>query len=138
MPFPLDERWIRLAEDSLARRLPDAYRERMMRDNGGELAADGDVWWLYPICDRSDRKRIKRTCNHILLETQAVRSWAGFPGDGLAIASNGSGDQLVLLPSKQNSEAFAPLVYFWSHETRDLEAIAEFGELAPQQSGAAV
>ena len=130
LPFPVDERWLRQAEQSLGRLLPDSYRERMMRDNGGEIQAAGDTWLLYPVYDQSDRKRIKRTCNHILLETRSAASWAGFPQEAVAIASNGLGDQLTFLPDEQDSRVFEPCVYFWNHETRELEPVADFGDLA--------
>lgn len=130
MPFPLDERWVQEAEDVLGRRLPDAYRQRMIRDNGGVIDAAGDTWQLYPIYDKSDRKRIKRTCNHILLETKAALSWEGFPQEAVAIASNGSGDLLVLLPHGHDSGVFGLRVYVWHHETRELEPLVEFAELA--------
>ena len=129
MPFPVDERWIREAEEALGRRLPDSYRERMMRDNGGEFDTAGDTWALYPVYDRSDRKRIKRTCNHLVLETQSALSWAGFPKHAVAIACNGSGDLLVLLPDRHNPSTFEQVVYLWSHETREVQAVGEFDAL---------
>ncbi len=130
MPFPVDEQWVQEAELALGRRLPDAYRQRMMRENGGEIDAAGDTWQLYPIYDKSDRKRIKRTCNHLLLETKSALGWEGFPEKAVAIASNGSGDLLVFLPHEHNSHVFEPQVYLWNHETREAEPVAEFAELA--------
>ena len=130
MPLPVDERWARETEEMLGRRFPESYRARMMRDNGGEIEAVADTWSLYPICDKSDRKRIKRTCNHVLLETRSALSWAGFPRDAVAIASNGSGDLLVFLPDERDPDAFEPCVRLWNHETREIESVAEFDELS--------
>jgi hypothetical protein len=129
MPFPLDERWVRAAEQALGKRFPDAYRDRLMRDNGGEIEAAGEEWSLYPIRDQSNRRRTKRTCNHVLQETKSALSWAGFPSDAVAIASNGSGDLLLFLPDGRDSTVFGSCVYLWNHETREVEPVAEFGEL---------
>ena len=130
MPFPVDERWIREAEEALGRRFPDTFRQRMMRDNGGEIDAAGDAWALYPLYDQSDRTHIKRTCNHIVVETQSARSWAGFPEHAVAIASNGSGDLLVLLPDQNDSSALGSLVHLWSHETRELQPLDHFSAVS--------
>ena len=54
----------------------------------------------------------------------------GFPTSAVAIGSNGSGDQLIFIPSPTNSQVLESAVYWWSHETGELEKIAEdFSEL---------
>lgn len=97
MPFDLSEPFMLAAESKLGATLPAAYRSAMLRSNGGELSVDDDDWMLYPIADTSDRKRLSRTANHVIKETQVCRQWPDFPRDALAIASNGAGDQLVFL-----------------------------------------
>ena len=129
MPFPLDEKWIRAAEEALGKSLPDDYKGRLIRDNGGELEAEGDIWFLHPILDQSDRKRVKRTCNHILLETKNANEWPGFPPEAVAIATNGSGDIMVFLPDENTEAAFGSRAYAWWHETRQLQCISEFRDL---------
>ncbi len=124
----MDEQWIVEAERPLGRRLPGPYRSRLAADNGGEVEAFGDWWLLNPIFDQSDRKRIKRTCNHIIAETRSAQEWAGFPAGALALGSNSSGDQIVLLPDDSASDAYEPNVYFWNHETRVTESIATVTE----------
>ena len=100
----------------------------MQASNGGELDVLDDDWQQYPIADTSDRKRLSRTTNHVIKETQALLQWPRFPKEGLAIAGNGSGDQLVLL---KDGEVFAESVYHWSHETGVLTKVADaFSELA--------
>jgi hypothetical protein len=131
MPFPLDEKWIADAEKELGLRLPESYRNRLKRDNGGEVEAAGDWWTLHPIFDQSSRKRLKRTCNHVLAETNSAQSWRGFPKDGLAIATNSCGDHLLLLLSDKVGDSFDAMVWYWSHETGEKEVIADFAELAP-------
>lgn len=127
MPFDLAESFILAAEQKLGAKLPESYRSSMLRENGGELETEEDAWQQYPIADTSDRKRLSRTANHIIKETESCSGWPNFPEGALAIAGNGGGDQLVLL--KQGA-SFAPTVYVWSHETGELEKIADdFSEL---------
>lgn len=129
MPFDLQESYLAAAEVALGARLPESYRRSMLRSNGGELEAAGDDWQQYPISDTSERKRLSRTTNHVLKETEQFRQWRGFPPNALSIASNGSGDCLLFL--RQDGE-FEPAVYAWSHETRELSRVAsDFSELKP-------
>src|SRR3954454_21988153 len=77
MPFPVEEARIEVAERELGRRLPPELRQRLMRDNGGEVTAmpvredqqeDFDPHWdLHPVWDDSDRRRASRTASHIVL-----------------------------------------------------------------------
>ena len=127
MPFDLAGSFVLAAESELCARLPSAYRSAMLRTNGGEVLVDGDAWLRYPIADTSDRKRLSRTANHILMETQACQEWPRFPANAVAIASNSAGDQLLLL--RQGSE-FGAAVYLWSHQTSSLAKVAnDFAEL---------
>lgn len=129
MAFPLDIQMVKRAEAKLGRKLPLGYVVKMCRDNGGEVNAGPDHWFLYPIFDDSDRKRLKRTCNDIIRETDAARKWTDFPPPALAIGSNGGGDQLVLLADPE-SDRYADAVYWWDHETGDLKKVADtFEEL---------
>lgn len=128
MPFDLNESFVAKAESVLGAPLPSSYRSAMLRSNGGELQVEGDTWVQYPIADTSDRKRTARTANHILHETQRCGAWPRFPKEALAIASNGSGDQLVLI---QRGATFGLAVFLWSHETGSLREVAhDFSELA--------
>jgi hypothetical protein len=122
MPFDLDERFIVAAEEKLGAKLPYSYRQAMMKGNGGTVDAEGDAWHLYPILDTSDRKRLKRSCSDILYETRCMRDWQGWPQNALAIASNGTSDQLVLL---KEGRQYDPSVYVWLHDTGELVEVAE-------------
>ena len=122
MPFDLAEKFVVAAESALGASLPDEYKVAMRQSNGGEVETDDDYWNLYPIADTSDRKRLARTANHILAETQACQGWPGFPENALAIARNSTGDQLLFL--KKGTE-FGATVYAWSHETGNIKAVAD-------------
>lgn len=121
MPFDVAERHVQAAEAALGVSFPRTYRLAMMKRNGGTIATEDDDWELYPISDDSDRKRLARTLNGVVLETQRARSWRGFPSNAVALASNGEGDQLVFLA---DGEELGPAVFAWRHETCELVRIA--------------
>ncbi|MDM5271763.1 SMI1/KNR4 family protein [Sulfurovum sp. zt1-1] len=122
MPFNLAEEQIAQAEKELDAKLPYEYREAMKLNNGGEASTDEDDWEFYPIKDTSDRKRLSRTCNHIINETKSCRGFGNFPENALAIASNGFGDQMVFL--KEDGQ-YLNTVYLWLHETGEIQELAE-------------
>ena len=124
MPFPVDEEYIKKAEQKLEVKFPAAYAQKMMEANGGEVQTPPDAWVLYPIFDSSDKKRLKRTCNDIVRETMHAREWPGFPANAVAIGSNGGGDQLALLPDKDSPDLLSNEIYWWDHETGELNLVA--------------
>ena len=127
MPFNLAERFIRAAEEELGAPLPHSYRQAMMANNGGEVAAYDDVWNLHPILDKSDRKRLSRSCNDILRETRMMRDWPDWPENAVAVADNGTGDKLLFL---REGPLYQPAVYVWLHDSGDLIVVAQsFSEL---------
>ena len=124
MPFPIDEKYITEAESELKVIFPTEFKNRMMKTNGGELLISDELEFeLYPFFDKSDKMRISRTCNHIILETNNAREWNGFPDHGIAIGSNGFGDQLILIHNGNGN--LTDELYFWNHETRQVKKIAE-------------
>jgi len=131
MPFPVDISWVKATEAKLGVRFPLGFVARMVKLNGGEVTAGGDVWQLYPLLDKSDRTRLKRTCNDIVYETERAKRWPGFPVDGVAIGANGSGDQLILLSDPLAPEKLQTRVFWWDHETDNVTTVADdFSDLA--------
>jgi len=116
MAFPTTEAHVAAAERELGVRLPREFRERLLSRNGGELSTAGDDWQVFPVFDATSRKAAGRSAGHIVLENRGARGWEGFPKGAVAIASNGSGDLLVLLP-KDVSGSLGSQVHVWSHET---------------------
>ncbi|HRB71489.1 MAG TPA: SMI1/KNR4 family protein [Flavobacterium sp.] len=125
MAFPVDLKYILDTEQELGVTFPECFKSKMMQENGGEIVTDDDDWQLFPFFDKSDPKRIGRTCNHIGLETKQAKEWGNFPANGIAIASNGCGDFLVLLPSKQDRKVLGREIYLWFHENGETEKIAQ-------------
>lgn len=109
MAFPVADEKIVDAETALGRRLPDPLRARLSTENGGAVSAAGDEWNLFPVRDASDRKRLARSANDIITETKNAREWTGFPPASIALASNGSGDLLILQPESDD-------IFRWDHE----------------------
>ena len=121
MPFNLSEEQLAQTEKELGAKLPHEYREAMKLDNGGEASTEEDDWEIYPIKDTSDRKRLSRTCNHILSETESCKGFGNFPDEAITIASNGLGDQMVFI---KESGRFQNTVFLWLHETGELQELA--------------
>ena len=116
MAFPTQLSCIERAEAELGRQLPQPLRERLLRENGGELSAEDDDWQLHPVWDDRDRRTMGRTANHIVRETASARQWAGFPVGAVSVADNGSGDRLILRPGSTDIE-------LWDHETRECRSV---------------
>ncbi|MBI3944786.1 MAG: SMI1/KNR4 family protein [Armatimonadetes bacterium] len=110
MPYPATEEMVQAAEHALGRRLPDDFRNRLLRDNGGEVKAAGDYWTLFPVWDPGNRRTMRKTCNHIVRESGLAHQKAGFPVGAIAIAANGCGDHLIIRAGSDDVE-------FWDHET---------------------
>ena len=125
MAFPVEEKYIIETEKELGLRFPRTFREKMGKENGGEIETADDSWTIHPFFDKSDIKRIKRTTNNIILETKNSREWDNFPPTAIAIADNGSGDKLVLLPTDNKPTELSDKIYLWSHETGELTEVAD-------------
>jgi hypothetical protein len=96
MPLPIP--FSRIAETEAALgAFPAAFKLHMSRSNGGDVQLDGEVWFLFPFRDATNRETIRRSAEDIGRETQhAIEAGVGFPTDGVAIAHNGAGDLLFL------------------------------------------
>ena len=130
MAFPVDLRFVNEAEQKLGVRFPESFVNYMLKQNGGMVTADSDEWQLYPFFDSSDRKRMTRTASHIVRETMSARSWTEFPPEAVAIGANGSGDQLVFLPTAVSPDQLERTVFWWDHETGEMTLVAtDFSEL---------
>ena len=123
MPLAVENDKIAVAEKTFGFAFPRAWRRMLQQTNGGDFHRDGEDWTIHPVWDDGDRKRMGRTANHVLVETEQAKKWAGFPQSGVAIANNGHGDLLVALPGSLS-------VHRWDHEECLLEDI---GDLDPSQ-----
>ncbi len=118
MPFPIELKYIKETEEELGVEFPKIFKEKMQEENGGEFYAEGEWWFLFPFFDKSDKKRISRTCNHIILETKNAMKWNAFPKNSIAVGTNQSGDYLILREIETNK--LSDEIYIWYHETREI------------------
>ena len=122
MPFPVDKRYIEESENDLNVIFPESFKKRMIKVNGGELDNEEIEIELYPFFDKSDKKRISRTCNHIGLETKKSREWNLFPDNAIAIGDDGFGNKLILMHSGDG--ALQDQILYWFHENGEIEKLA--------------
>lgn len=126
MPFAVDAKWITQTEAKLSVRFPASFVTAMSKMNGGIVRTPIDHFDLFPFLDASDRKRIQRTCGSIDRETTTARKdWTGFPPDAVAIGGNGGGDLLVLIPMPEHPDTLQHSIYWWDHETGEIEQVAD-------------
>ena len=130
MPFPVDEKYILSTEEKLKVKFPESFRKKMIEENGGTVETPPDAWDLYPFFDTSNKKRMKRTSNDIIRETNVAREWDTFPKDAIAIGANGSGDQLIFMRVSVAPDKCENTVYWWDHENGNINKVAnDFNEL---------
>jgi hypothetical protein len=133
MAFPITEFELAKTEAKIGARFPESFRSAMIAENGGAVITEEDQWDLYPFFDTSDKKRLSRTSNDILRETEQSRKWRGFPADGWAISNNGFGDHLFFKRSSADPTRFENTVYAYWHETGTISVIAQdFAELSKE------
>jgi hypothetical protein len=120
MPFPVELEYINETEKEPGVQFPLKFIRKMSIENGGVVMTDESDWQLIPFFNKSDMKRISRTCNHITLENEKAREWIGFPSKGIAIAPNGTGDFLVLWPTDDSSIKLREEISIWLHETAEI------------------
>jgi hypothetical protein len=101
---------IESVEAGLARKLPSAFRDFLLRSNGGEIELLELRWEVTPI-------------EKIIPITDEARKWPSFPPGGVSVGDDGCGNHLVFIPSSQDTDAFAPTLYVWWHEGGELETI---------------
>jgi hypothetical protein len=123
MPFPITAAEIAKTEAKTGFTFPYGLKSRLSKDNGGEVELANDCWQLIPFLDGSDRKRLARTCNDIVRETDQMRRWRGFPADAFVVAQNGGGDYLIIRAEAEGSTQLGEAIYLWDHETGKHEQI---------------
>jgi len=123
MPFPIDNKYIIETELELNVKFPTEFKSLMKKSNGGEIFTDKFEFNMYPFFDKSDKKKISRTYNHIELETKNAQEWGNYPENGIAIGSDGLGNQVTLM--HDGNGILNKEVYLWNHETGKIQEIAE-------------
>ncbi len=133
MAFPVEEKFIERAESELGVRFPDGFREKMGAENGGVVELGIDCSWLYLFFDDSDRRRLNRTCNHLVSETRYAREHALWPDNLIPTGHNGQGGHLVF--RVEDSGTLGQAVYWHDHETNVVHFLAaDFSDLTIERT----
>ena len=117
-------KYIELAEEAIGLKFRDTFKNKMIVENGGEIIVKNESWQLIPFFDKSSKKRIIRTSNHIVRENESIKNWNRFPENAIAIGLNGSGDCLLLLIDDIYPNRLSDKIMEWSHENGKLVKIA--------------
>lgn len=105
--FSTSEERIEEEEARLGRRLPEDLRRRVLEENGGEIEVlgefasdeqDDNVWQLIGVADVIERKGRKRPVEGMAQQTEEARDFRELPEGSVAIAHDGSGNDLLLMP----------------------------------------
>ncbi|WP_196890169.1 SMI1/KNR4 family protein [Aureivirga sp. CE67] len=123
MPFRVEEKYIIETELALNVKFPESFKNKMRKENGGVLYFEEIEIQLFPFFDKSDKKRISRTCNHIGLETKNARSWNNFPENAIAIGGDGYGNIAFLMHN--DNRVLTDAVFYWDHEIEEIEKLAD-------------
>lgn len=127
MGLPTTDSFIVATEQQLGFVLPQWLRQRLLQENGGTIQAAGEQWELFSVFDNTDRKHISRSTMNIVRETASAREWEGFPQAAIAIAQNGGGDYLILVPDDGNPRVLNSHAHLWQHGTdEEPEAVEVF------------
>jgi hypothetical protein len=129
MPFPVDEKNIQETEAALRIKFPEAFREKMLRQNGGEITIQDTNWRIFPIADTSTSERAKATENDIIRATKSAKKIYTFPNDGIAFAVNDAGDHLVFVKEYYHSDKLKNGVFYWNRSIGYVKRLAE--DVAP-------
>ncbi len=125
MPFSLELEQIIETEKELGLLFPKSFKNKMMKENGGETRFQSIEWSFIPFFDRSSKKRLSSTCNHIIREICEAKKWNDFPKKGVAIACDGYGNFLILLPKLFRKKILQKTIFEWNHENGKVNKIAE-------------
>lgn len=60
MAFPIDIKYIIETEQELRLTFPDQFKNKMLKENGGELMTEDDDWQLFPSFDKLDKRRNRK------------------------------------------------------------------------------
>lgn len=111
-PLGVTEELIAKAEAELNVRFPDELRETWKVFNCNEMKGG---WRIFPVFDPNNPRK---TCGSVTYEnTKGVWGQLVMTQGLLAIAENGTGNQLVL---KVVDGRAGPEIFHWHHETRQL------------------
>jgi hypothetical protein len=111
---------IQETETALRIKFPAPYVERMLRKNGGTIATPDGPFTLYPVGPSNGA-----AASDVVRATKELKKIFTFPNDGIAIAANEAGDNLIFVKEYYHSDKLKNGVFFWSRKIGYIKRVAE-------------
>jgi hypothetical protein len=117
---PASEESIQETESALKIKFPSAYRERMLKENGGDLTLKEGVFHLIPVGGGNEAG-----AGGVVKATREQKKNYTFPNDGIAFATNDAGDHLVFVKEYYHSDKLKNGVFLWNKKIGFVKRVAE-------------
>ena len=127
IPSPASEESIQETELVLKIKFPPSYREKMLRENGGELKLKEGVFHLIPVrgSGGGGETGAKAAAHDVVGATKEQKKNYTFPSDGTAFAANDAGDHLVFVKEYYHSDKLKNGVFLWNKKIGFVKRVAE-------------
>ena len=133
MAFDVSEKYVIETEQKLGVVFPKSYRDSIMEINGGMVVSpqgeEEGVWFLFSICDKSDKNRLRRTAQDIVRENEAAWNYYGMPDNLYSIGGDNS-EYIVFQKTQSGKLDDAVYLYHPSYGVKLLSS--DFSELTHQ------
>jgi hypothetical protein len=117
---PAEEKQITDTESTLKIKFPPSYRERMLKENGGDVKAGDEVYHLIPVGDLAGAG-----AENVVSATKERKKNYTYPNDGTAFAVNDAGDTLVFVKEYYHSDRLKNGVFLWNKKIGFVKRLAE-------------
>lgn len=124
-PSPASEESIHETESALKIKFPPSYRERMLKENGGELKLKEGIFRLIQVRGSGSAAGAKPGAQDVVTATKEQKKNYTFPNDGISIAVNDAGDHLVFVKEYYHSDKLKNGVFFWNKKIGFVKRVAE-------------
>jgi hypothetical protein len=125
MPQPADEKDIQETESTINIKFPATYRERMLKENGGDITLKEGIFHLFPFSAATGDASAKAGLPGVVKATKELKKIYTFPNDGIAFAANDAGDALVFVKEYYHSDKLKNGVFFWHKKIGFVKRVAE-------------
>jgi hypothetical protein len=124
-PSPASEESLQETEAALKIKFPPSYREKMLKENGGELKLKEGVFHLIPVRSGGREAGAGAAAYDIVNATKEQKKNYTFPSDGIAFAANDAGDHVVFVKEYYHSDKLKNGVFLWNKKIGFVKRVAE-------------
>jgi hypothetical protein len=121
IPSPASEEAIQETETALKIKFPPSYREKILKENGGDLKLTDGVFHLIPVSTGAH----EAGAGGVVKATREQKKNYTFPSDGIAFAANDAGDHLVFVKEYYHSDKLKNGVFLWNKKIGFVKRVAE-------------